>query len=271
MTQGYYRPGGAVWPPRPTRRGPAARRLLVGASVLVLLAACGAAAATALRLHPRVLVRRVVLEGVPEPRRAEVEAVTDPWIGRPLLSVDLDAAVAALSSRPWVERAAARRVVPDTIAVRLAARPAVAVARRGDELWAVDAEGGFLGPLKEEARAEDFVVIDPSGAGDERAGTARGTAFVTRLKADDPDLLGRLSEVVVTRDGIAVIDKIARLRLLFGPEALEPRTGSLRWRALLALLPEIERHGLLRREVDLRFRDRIVLKAPASEGERGKT
>ena len=120
MTGAYYRPG-TIRPPRPAGRREARRRVLLALATVVLLDGGAAAAWAAVQRHPRFLVRRVVLTGVPEPHRDEVEALSDPWIGRSLLAVDLDAAIADLSSRPWVAKAAARRVVPDTIAVQVEA------------------------------------------------------------------------------------------------------------------------------------------------------
>jgi cell division protein FtsQ len=266
----YYRPG-TIRPPRPPRRSLATRRLVFGGFLLVLLGGSAAAAWAAVQRHPRFLVRRIVLTGVPEAHRNEVESLSDPWIGRPLLSADLDGAIADLSSRPWVARAAARRVVPDTITLHLEPRSPVALVRRGGELWTVDQDGRWLAPFAGGPRAPRFVVLDPSGAPSPEEGAALGARLLARLEADDPELLSRVSEVEVLADGFAVVDAPARLRLLLGADALGPGRAFARWRAFLALAPELARLGLLSREVDLRFENRIVLKAPAAEGVRGAT
>jgi cell division protein FtsQ len=216
-------------------------------------------------------VKRVVLTGVPDPHRGEVEALSDPWIGRSLLSVDLDAAVAGLSALPWVARAAARRVVPDTIALHVEPRAPVALARRGEELWTVDQDGLWLAASPTGAAAPRFVILDPAACPSPDEAVAKGARLLARLKADDPELLARVSEVEVLPEGFAVVDAPARLRLLLGDDALLPERAFARWRAFLALAPELGRHGLLPREVDLRFENRIVLKAPGAEEARGKT
>lgn len=267
----FYRPPGPL-AARSSRRSRSLRRafLLLGASALTAGTATGAL--LLLRLHPRFEVTRVVLEGVPEARRAEAEAVTDPWIGRPLLFVDLDAGVATLKAQPWVERASARRIVPDTVVVAVSARPAVALALRDGALSAVDASGSTLGAFTPRAgSADDFVVLDPSPCGDDPKALPRGAAFVARLKQDDPALFARLSEVEVLPHGVAVVDRVARVRLLFGADAAEPGRASASWRAFLALAPELDRHSLSRTEADLRFADRIILNALPPEAERGKT
>ena len=270
MPETFYRP------PVPAARP--ARRLAAGIRTAAMgagLAGAGVVAVVALllclRFHPRFTVTRVVLEGVPETRRAEAEAATDRCIGQPLLFVDLDGPVSALSAAPWVERATARRVVPGTIQITVTARPPVALARKGDELWAIDAAGTLLGPHagKGLAATADWVLIDATGG--EPKALSRGAAFVVRLREDDPELFARLSEVSVEGDSFAVVDREIRTRLLFGPDALKPGRASALWRVYIGLCPELERHALLRSEADLRFNDRIILKAPASDAVRGKT
>lgn len=270
MNGAFYRPR-TIRAPRPARRREGTRRLVLGLAAVLLVGGGAAAAWAAVQNHPRFLVKRVVLTGVPEPHRNEVEALSDPWIGRPLLSVDLDAAVADLSARPWVARAAARRVVPDTISVQVEERAPVALARRGEELWTVDQDGLWLAAYAGGAGASRFVVLDPAGAASPEEGTARGALLLSRLSAEDPELLSRVSEVEVLADGFAVVDAPARLRLLLGNDAAAGGKTFARWRAFLALSPELSRHGLLPREVDLRFENRIVLKAPGAEGVRGDT
>jgi hypothetical protein len=170
-----------------------------------------------------------------------------------------------------VARVAARRVVPDTISVQVEPRAPVALARRGDELWTVDQDGLWLAAYAGGAGAPRFVVLDPSGAPSPEEAVVRGARLLARLSAEDPELLARVSEVEVLSEGFAVVDAPARLKLLLGDDALQPGRSFARWRAFLALAPELGRHGLLPREVDLRFENRIVLKAPGADVARGDT
>jgi hypothetical protein len=162
--------------------------------------------------------------------------------------------------------------VPDTIAVRVVARPPVALVARADrdgELWTIDRGGIFIGPYTGRAlsRSDDFVVL--SGASD-AAALARGAAFLEALRKEDPELLARVSGVALVPEGFAVTDRVARARLLFGPDAAEPKHAAPLWRAFLALRPELDRNSLPATEADLRFSGRIVLKAPGDTGH-GKT
>jgi cell division septal protein FtsQ len=266
----FYRPP-ASRAVRPSRRR-AGRRLVVPALLALAFATTALGGLLVLRTNSRFAVNRVVLEGVPDARRGEAEELTDGWIGRPLLFVDLDRPVADLSRKSWVAAASARRIVPDTIAVSVVARPPVALVARPDkdgELWTIDRSGAFTGPYAGRAlsKSDDFVVL--LGATDSSS-LAKGAAFLEAIRKEDPDLLKRVSDVSLVPEGFAVTDRIAKARLLFGPDAAEPQKAAPLWRAFLALRPELDRHSLPATEADLRFADRIVLKAPGDPG-RGKT
>lgn len=271
MSGPFYRPASVRGPRRPSRRLSWRRALRTFLTGGILLGLAGAALA-ALRFHPRFAVRRVVLEGVPDMRRAEAERITASWIGSPVLFTDLAGPLADLASRSWVASATARRVVPDTVAVRVNARPPVALARRDGVLFTVDCAGTWLGAwdARKAAPGEDWVLVDPGDDASGSAAVARGAAFVARMREDDPALFARLSEVEVLSEGFAAWDRSARVRLLFGEDALESGRAAAAWRAYLALRPELERHQLLRPEADLRFRDRIILTPSRREAERGR-
>jgi hypothetical protein len=162
-------------------------------------------------------------------------------------------------------------VIPDTIFVRIKARPAVALALKDGELWTVDRRGTWLGPHGDHAgrEDEDFVIIRPQAGGPKAVSS--GAAFVARILEDDPALHARISEVEVLSDSFSVIDRYSRLRILFSREAAGQAEAASSWRALLALKPELDRHSLLGTDVDLRFSGRIVLRAPAADAARGKT
>ncbi len=242
---------------------------LLPALTLLSLALLALGGALVLRHHPRFAVKRVVLEGVPDARRAEAEEVTDPLLGRPLLFVDLDAAVSGLARQPWVARAAARRLVPDTLLIRIEARPPLALARRAGTLWTVDKGGAWLGPYEGRALSgeDDFPIIDATGD-DESVRCA--AAFLASLKDVDPALFSRVSDVLVSPEGLVVTDRLARARLVVGKNPEEtPRTAAT-WRAFLALVPDLSRRGLPDDSADLRFDGRIVLHTPPDTLGRGK-
>ena len=265
---GFYRPP-ATRRVRPVRRR-SPWRALGPVLALSALALTGLGGALLLKLHPRFAVRRIVLEGVPEARRAEAEDVTDQLLGRPLLFVDLGSAVEGLAKLPWVARAAARRLVPDTLVVRVEARPPVALTRRGSELWMVDRGGTWLGPYagRVVSGEDDFPLIECSG--DEEA-VRRAAAFLVELKGVDEQLFARVSDVAVLPDAVSVTDRVSRARLLLPGDPADAARAAAAWRAWLALVPDLGRRGLRVDAADLRFDGRIVLDAPPELLGRGKT
>jgi len=264
----FYRPAGTrlVRPMR--RRSP--RRALMPTITVLALAVGALAGALVLKHDVRFAVKRVVLEGVPEARQAEAEEATDALLGRPLLFADLDAAVTDLSRRPWVARASARRLVPDTVVVRVESRPPVALARRGSDLWTVDRSGSWLGPYAGRAVSaeDDFPLVD--GPGDEES-VRRGAAFLMALKAGDKTLFSRVSDVTVTPAGLVVTDRVARARLLLSADPGAAPRAAATWRAWLALAPDLARRGLPADAADLRFDGRIYVNPPPEVLGRGKT
>ena len=258
---------------RPIRRRPAWRTLRPALAILAL-AVAALAAVLVLTHHARFAVKRIVLEGVPEARRAEAEEVTDGLLGHPLLFVDLDAAVDGLARRPWVARVAARRLIPDTLFVRVDARPPMALARRGVDLWVVDRGGSWLGPYVGRALSgeDDYPIISPADGGREtEESVRRGAAFLAALRAEDPALFTRISEVAVASDSLAVTDRVSRARLLLPGDPEDVSRAAAAWRAWIALAPDLGRRGLPVDAADLRFEGRIVLNAPPELLGRGKT
>lgn len=253
---------------RPRHRRSTWRTLLPALTLLALVFAL-LGGAVVLRYHARFAVRRVVLEGVPDAHRSEAEEVTDPLLGHPLLFVDLDTAVNGLARRPWVARVAARRLVPDTLLIRVEARLPLALARRGGALWTVDKGGTWLGPYEGRALSgeDDFPIVD--GQGNEE-GVRSGTAFLAALKGEDPALFARVSDVVVTPEGLAVTDRLSHARLVVARDAEETKRTAATWRAFLVLAPDLSRRGHPVDAADLRFEGRIVLHTTPDALGRGK-
>lgn len=121
------------------RRDRARRRRQVLASIVALLAMVGLAGGIA--RSPLFAIVDVRILGVAAVQRDEVRTIADLEPGDNLLSADLDAAAERVRSLPWVKDAAAYRLPPSTVELRVRPREPVVVVRLPDARWLVDAEG----------------------------------------------------------------------------------------------------------------------------------
>jgi len=103
------------------------------------------------------------------------------------------------------------------------------------------------------------------------AATAHASRDALALRAEDPALFTRISEVSVASDALAVTDRVSRARLLLPGDPEDVSRAAAAWRAWIALAPDLGRRGLPVDAADLRFEGRIVLNAPPEFLGRGKT
>lgn len=137
------------------RTHPWVRRLLLGAGAAASLVL--AAGVVALRPDLRV-VEHVEFVGAERASTASLRHLADVPNGTHILGVDPDAVAASVAKHPWVGRAEARRVWPDTVRIQIVERVPAALLHR-DGLWYLDAAGRPF------ARAEADLLDLPSITG----------------------------------------------------------------------------------------------------------
>lgn len=134
----------------------------------------------------RLLVEHVVIEGAHRADPAALRHLADLHNGTTMWGVSLDGARHGLLRHPWVARATAERIWPDTVRLVVEEHVPVALLVQGDGLWYVDTDGTvFLA-----ARGDDLDYPVVSGLDPALA------------KADAE--LGR----VVVRDAIRLVDAL---------------------------------------------------------------
>ncbi len=196
-------------------------------------------------------VRRVVIEGrtnTPEPLlRTAIGAAT----GQPILAYSIEAARRRIESLSWVSRATVERLLPSTIAVHLDERRPFAIWQDHGRFVLIDRAGEVVANQNLAAfKTLPLVVGDgaPKDAGD----------LIDALRAAPP-LAGRVAAAV------RVGQRRWNLQLTNGIDVLLPEGHAAAAVARLAQLQSA--HALLDRPlaiVDLRLRDRIVIRPPAS-------
>lgn len=196
--------------------------------------------------------------------REEVLALLDLEPERGLLSVDPEALKQVLETHPWVRHAEVRRVFPKTLVVKIKEREPVAFLLTEGRVFMLDREGAIISgqggepdgllPVLTGANYVDAVLGTPATLQRVRAGIALA-GLLDRTGA-------RLTEVDLRTPG-DIVAYYSGLRLRFGEGALEEKVD--RYRRVSDRL--LDRWGGQAGagpgpgvEVDLRFRDRIIVR-----------
>jgi cell division protein FtsQ len=201
----------------------------------------------------RFAVRSIEVAGAVHTPRAQIDAITQRYVGLNLFKIDIARVQNDLGSLVWIQRIAIEKKLPDTLRINVVERTPVAIVRdRDGYLDYVDGTGVVLTELSPSIGDDDLPVI-ADAAGAELARTVR---FVRDLKAADNALYSRVAEVrPVAPRGFAVFDRdLATTVYLNADDAVS------KWRNLYSVV-QGERLGKSAIEyADLRFADRIVIK-----------
>lgn len=169
----------------------------------------------------------------------------DGWTS--LVGFDPEAARQRITSLPWVEAAAVRKVYPSTLEVKVVERAPFAIWQQGSRLSLIEKDGAVIAPLSG-AHHLGLPLVVGSGA----AQTA--SSFLARLAAF-PELAGRVKGYV------RVSERRWDLRLDNGVTVRLPEHGAVA--ALRELAAMDKEQGLLSRDievVDMRLADRLVVR-----------
>ncbi len=186
--------------------------------------------------------------------------------GQDLFELDLDRTRQLVLLEPRVLSARLRRVGLRSVEIRVEERvPALAVEH--GEPWELDAHGVLLEPLQTGVVADvpmlagpDFSEFGP-GSQVQTLEVQRGLAWTAVLSDNALRLIGQVSEVDVSDP------RLTRLVLLNGVRVIGPvwPNGARQLSGLRATLADLAAKGLTPREVDVRFKDQIVVRGARPE------
>lgn len=217
-------------------------------------------------------VTRITISGNTRLSRGEIVSLLDGLSGRNMLLVNLEEWRQKVLASPWVEDAAIRRVLPDTVDVVIAERQPMGVGRIGDALYLLDQHARIIDEFGPNHAEFDLPLID--GLVAQRAATgepvvdegraALAMRLLTSLQGR-PDLAGRVSQVDVTdvRDAVVILKGDTAL-IRIGDDQFAERLQSYLdlASALREKVPQID-------YVDLRFGERVYVK-PQAQGLRAQ-
>ena len=185
--------------------------------------------------------------------------------GQDLLALDLARARQLVLLEPRIRTAEVRRAGLRGIEISVDERvPALAV--QHGEPWEIDAEGVLLEPLQAGVVADVPLLAGPDfsqlGAGSQiqTSEVRRGLAWRAILSDNTLRLAGQVSEVDVSDT------RLTRLVLLDGVRVVAPAwpNGARQLSGLRATLADLAAKGITPREVDVRFKDQIVVRGARS-------
>ena len=188
-------------------------------------------------------------------KRSGIEA------GEDLLSLDLARARQLVLLEPRIRAAEVHRSGLFGVEIRVVERvPALAV--QHGEPWEIDTDGVLLEPLQPGVIADVPMLAGPdfstwrAGSQIQTSEVRRGLAWRAILSDNTLRLSGQVSEVDVSDT------RLTRLVLLSGVRVVAPAwpNGARQLSGLRATLADLAAKGLTPREVDVRFKDQIVVR-----------
>ena len=239
---------------------------LRAAAVIALVLYAGYRAVELVLSAEALTISRISISGNTRMSRGEVLSLLDGLNGQHMVTVDLEGWRQKLLTSPWVADAAVRRVLPGTVAVVIAERQPMAIARLGDELYLLDQRGSIIDEYGPNYAEFDLPIIDglasAGGAGGllvDESRAALAVRVIAGLQART-DLAKRVSQIDVTdvHDAVLILkDDTALLRI--GEEQFAERLQSYLdlMPALRERIPDID-------YVDLRFDERVYVKPQGS-------
>lgn len=187
--------------------------------------------------------------------------------GQDLIALDLTKARQLVLLEPRLESASVHRVGLRGVEIRVVERvPALAVGH--GEPWEIDAEGVLLEPLQTGVVADVPMLVGPDFS-NRRAGSLvqtpevrRGLAWTAILSDNALRLAGQVSEIDVSDS------RLTRLVLMNGVRVVGPAwpNGARQLSGLRATLADLSAKGMMPREVDVRFKDQIVVRGARPSG-----
>jgi hypothetical protein len=192
--------------------------------------------------------------------------------GQDLLSLDFDRARQLVLMEPRVREARVRHAGLRDVEIRVEERTPAMLVEHGDP-WEIDTNGVLLEPLQQGVVADVPLLTGPEfsdmhpGSQVLTVDVRRGLAWTAILSDNALRLAGQVSEVDVSDSGLT------RIVLMNGVRVLAPvwPNGTRQLSGLRATLADLAAKGMTPREVDVRFRDQIVVRGARPEGPAAKT
>jgi cell division septal protein FtsQ len=228
--------------------------LLRGAGLAATLAVGGFWAWRHTQSDERFAVRAIEIAGATHTPKAALDVLTRQYVGMNLFQMDIARVQRDLGGLGWVRSIDIEKKLPDTLRIKISEREPIALVRSGDRLLYVDQDGTGFAELSAAVGDPDLPIIGEAYG----AELARTVKLLQDLRRTDEAMFSRVSEVwPIAPHGFAIYDR--ELGAVIYANASDVTAKYRDLRAVLAAEnnPKIE-------YADLRFADRVIVKAKAS-------
>ncbi|HVG24663.1 MAG TPA: FtsQ-type POTRA domain-containing protein [Thermoanaerobaculia bacterium] len=200
---------------------------------------------------PSFAVRKIEIDAAVHTPAAALAKATAPYNGLNLFQIDIARVQRDLGGLGWVRRIDIEKKLPDTLRIKITERKPIALARVGEHLLYVDAEGAAFAELTPTVGDDDLPLITNA----QGAELLRTVQLLTTLRQRDRELYARVSEVwPIAPRGFALYDRDLDALVYANAEDVSAKYRNLRAVLGAELNPKIE-------YADLRFADRVIVKA----------
>jgi len=252
---------------RRSRRRKVLRRTAWGLGILTPALALAAWAGLAgwrwMHTTPLFAIDRILVEGLHRGDPDDLQARLAPWRGRNLVAADLDAVRRRAFTAPWVRDASVRRILPDTLAVRLTEKQPAAMAVLAGRLTLVDRDGRIIVPWDGRLTGVNLPLLTGLDSWDpalQPAQVRAGLKILAELMNYDVDLMNGLSEIDLSRSDRVILRLISEPAPLY----LSRENVTVNLDHYLAIRDDIHGRVAAVQAIDLRWRGRVVV-IPESE------
>ena len=200
----------------------------------------------------RFAIRHVEIAGAQHSSGVDLDALTQRYAGTNLFHLDIARLRHEVASLPWVSRVEIEKKLPDTLRILVVERTPVALAETPKGVAYVDDHGTAFAELTPSVGDPDLPLITGASGDD----LARCVGVLRQLRAQDPELYARVSEVTpVPPRGFAFFDRQLRARVFANEQDLPAK-----WRDFYAIANAEHFVAGEVAYVDLRFDGRVVVK-----------
>jgi cell division septal protein FtsQ len=239
--------------------------VLLNIIVAVILLKIGGSAFDKLIQSDEFNLSRIDIQGAQRISSADVQHNLKPLLGTNLFELDLRQIGSIARQDRWISGASVKRVLPDTIRIRVTERMPCLQAMLDDEAYLVDTTGfviGRVGPHNSEVLP---LLTGLDGLEPEALIKAlrRGVSLLTELGHTSKPFTALISELNIRHGDRVIVRTTDQRRRLF----LDPTSVGRNVPRYLALREEINRRVGPVDYVDLRWQDHISVKPPVSRGE----